>query len=574
MGDRGKRVGKYELFGRIASGGMAEVFLGRIVGEAGFEKPVAIKFVRPDKAGDPVFRDLFVREARVAASMSHPNLVHVFDFGRENDGFFLVMEYVDGLNLAQVVARTRQVGGVLPLGVWRLWSEGILSGLAALHARGVVHGDISTGNVLVTRDGSVKVTDFGVARRIDDETAVVVSAGKSAYSAPERKRGEGDPREWDLYGAAVTIGRLLGAMPDGSGSDTEETDPLRHAADDVHGIGSAPTEIREILSKALAGNPVDRFGSADAFLSAMRDLSVRVASPGEVSGFWDSLLLDSANEETVVHLRSASASVPEAPRFKGKRIALAAVAAILVGVAAAGIVSLSSLVSPTVEVPTVSQAVASPKASPEVEAPVSVIASQDQEDAALQSSTSSGTRASKSTLVALRPSVKQEVATPNADAGVSDKPVSPSPPHAPASRIVLLETDPAGITVRSDDGRVFGTTPISVDGAEVEGVRLTLSKDGYSEKTIKGDALARAGRLKVMLERQMGTVEAIQATPWAKVYDGETLLGTTPIMNASLPAGERKLRFVNEPLGADRTIVVVIAQGINPKIVVPLTGSR
>ena len=141
------------------------MYLCRLSGEQGFRKRVALKVVHPRHADDPRFRELFFREARLAASLSHPNLVQVFDFGREGDAHFLAMEYVEGWNLAQAAEQARQLRVPVPPGVWRHWVDGIWSGLAYLHEKGVVHRDVSPGNVLVARNGAVKITDFGISAR-------------------------------------------------------------------------------------------------------------------------------------------------------------------------------------------------------------------------------------------------------------------------------------------------------------------------------------------------------------------------------------------------------------------------
>ena len=166
--------------------------------------------VHPRHADDPRFRELFAREARLAASLSHPNLVQVFDFGREGDAHFFAMEYVEGWNLAQEAEQARQLHVPISPGVWRHWVDGIWSGLAYLHEKGVVHRDVSPGNVLVARNGAVKITDFGISRAAGDAQADEgTRGGKSGYLAPERIRGEGATSSSDLFAAGVISVELL-----------------------------------------------------------------------------------------------------------------------------------------------------------------------------------------------------------------------------------------------------------------------------------------------------------------------------------------------------------------------------
>ena len=151
---------KYAVVRKIASGGMSEVFLCRMRGVEGFEKKVAVKVVNLRLTEDARFRDMFIREARIAASLSHQNLVQVFDFGKRENLYYLAMEFVDGWTMAQAVAQMRVRSMPISLPLWRYWVEGMLDGIAYLHSRNVIHRDISPSNVLLSRRGAVKITDF------------------------------------------------------------------------------------------------------------------------------------------------------------------------------------------------------------------------------------------------------------------------------------------------------------------------------------------------------------------------------------------------------------------------------
>ena len=278
------RFGKYRVLRRIASGGMAEVYLCRLTGEEGFRKRVALKVVHPRHADDPRFRELFAREARLAASLSHPNLVQVFDFGREGDAHFLAMEYVEGWNLAQAAEQARQLHVPISPGVWRHWVDGIGSGLAYLHEKGVVHRDVSPGNVLVARNGAVKITDFGISRAAGDgQENEGTRAGKSGYLAPERIRGEGATSSSDLFAAGViSVELLLGRrLFEGDGpEEILDSDPAIRRADAPASrrfprVGGSPAEVRRgapggsisrrggISCRARAGRPSPGIGPGD-----------------------------------------------------------------------------------------------------------------------------------------------------------------------------------------------------------------------------------------------------------------------------------------------------------------------
>jgi len=151
---------------------------------------------------------------------------------------------------------------------------------------------------------------------------------------------------------------------------------------------------------------------------------------------------------------------------------------------------------------------------------------------------------------------------------------SQSVPGKPVALPVRIETDPPGASVHLESGALIGKTPLQMDAASLAGRRVVLSKDGYERQSVPADALTAGQAFRVELQPLIGTVEAIQAIPWAKVYLGKRLLGETPLTAVRLPAGEQRLRFVNEPLGVDQVKVIIVRPGDNPKIIVPMTGSR
>jgi hypothetical protein len=173
------------------------------------------------------------------------------------------------------------------------------------------------------------------------------------------------------------------------------------------------------------------------------------------------------------------------------------------------------------------------------------------------------------TVPAERKSPRPE-SSPPATPRTSDPPATPD---MPVARLVRVETDPPGASVLLESGAFIGKTPLRMDVASLAGRKVVLSKDGYERQSVPADALAAGPAFRVELLPLIGTVEAIQAIPWAKVYLGNRLLGETPLTAVRLPAGEQRLRFVNEPLGVDRVKVIVVRPGDNPKIIVPMTGS-
>jgi hypothetical protein len=152
-------------------------------------------------------------------------------------------------------------------------------------------------------------------------------------------------------------------------------------------------------------------------------------------------------------------------------------------------------------------------------------------------------------------------------------PDPPATPGVPVARLVRVETDPTGASVLLESGAFIGKTPLQIDVESLAGRKVVLSKDGYERQSVPADALAAGPAFRAELLPLIGMVEAIQAIPWAKVYLGSRLLGETPLTAVRLPAGEQRLRFVNEPLGVDQVEIIVVRPGDNPKIIVPMTGS-
>src|SRR6185437_1077783 len=191
-------LGKYRLIAELGHGGMAEVYLAVVRGPAGFNKLVVIKQIRPQLAEDPEFLGMFLDEARLAARLSHPNVVQTNEVGQEGNRYFIAMEYLEGQPLNRILHRLQKSGG-LPLGLHIKILSDVLAGLHHAHeladydgtALEVVHRDVTPHNVFVTYEGQVKVVDFGIAKAAGraGETRHGVIKGKAPYMAPEQAAG-------------------------------------------------------------------------------------------------------------------------------------------------------------------------------------------------------------------------------------------------------------------------------------------------------------------------------------------------------------------------------------------------
>lgn len=220
--------GKYRLDRKLGGGGMAEVFVGSTVGAEGFSRKVAIKRVLPGYSDQPSFAKMFVSEAQISAQLVHPNIVSVVDFDRDANGqLFLVMELVEGKDLDALLAT-----GTLPVPVVIFVVSEVLRGLGFAHdlpvgtgMRGVVHRDMSPHNVLLSWEGAVKVSDFGIAkaRAASEASASVFIKGKPAYMSPEQANGQRLDGRSDLFAVGVMLWEMLVGQRLFAADDTRAT---------------------------------------------------------------------------------------------------------------------------------------------------------------------------------------------------------------------------------------------------------------------------------------------------------------------------------------------------------------
>ena len=278
-------LGPYELLQRIATGGMAEVYLARRAGPHGFQKVVAVKRILPQLAQDSDFVAMFVDEARVCARLAHPNIVQVFDFGEHDGELYMAMEFVDGTTAARLVRAAASRGEEVPLDAALYIALSVLRGLDYAHnARDdegkpldLVHRDVSPGNVLIDRSGAVKLTDFGIARaaEIERRTDAGQLKGKLGYMSPEQVVGRELDARSDLFTVGIVLAELVMLRPLFSGPS--EIDVLMRIRDADIGVldraGSrVPDDVRAVLFRALARDRALRYPSAAAFAEGIEEI--------------------------------------------------------------------------------------------------------------------------------------------------------------------------------------------------------------------------------------------------------------------------------------------------------------
>jgi serine/threonine-protein kinase len=281
-------AGRYRLTDRIGRGGMATVWRAE---DATLGRVVAVKLLRREYGMEPVARRRFRAEARAAASISHPNVVSVFDFGADGDSDgddvpFLVMELVEGRSLAQELASRGTLSGDEVAGI----VEQTAVGLSAAHALQVVHRDIKPGNLLITSDRTVKITDFGIARAADSLplTATGSVVGTALYISPEQAAGESAGPSSDLYSLGVVAYTCLAGTPPFRATTPLAT-ALAHLRDPVPALpASASPPLQDLVLRLLAKNPSNRprdaLEVAAAAHSALTRTAASRAAPSPIAG--------------------------------------------------------------------------------------------------------------------------------------------------------------------------------------------------------------------------------------------------------------------------------------------------
>ena len=287
-------LGPYRVVRRIGRGGMAEVFLAIHYGASGFEKQVAIKVLRSEHRGRAEIERLLIAEAKIGARFTHPGLVHVHDLGLHHGAYYVVMEHVDGADLAALIERRPLP---LPLALWL--AEQVALALAYVHALrdelgrplGLVHRDVSPGNVLVSRTGDVKLADFGIAKAtaLRDITWGRMLKGKFAYMSPEQVAGEAIGPASDQFALGIALYELLlGARPfDGPGPLPTMDNIRRAVLPEDDGLDRLPPPLPAVLRRCLSRTPGERFADVGALARELQAARVNLPPVGPLElGRW------------------------------------------------------------------------------------------------------------------------------------------------------------------------------------------------------------------------------------------------------------------------------------------------
>jgi serine/threonine protein kinase len=275
----GSTLGKYEILRKLATGGMAEIYLARSRGVAGFEKTVVLKRILPHIAEDVSFVHMFLDEARLAATLQHPNIADVYDVGEVSGTPFFTMEYIHGQDVRSIRAATRRRNEQVPISIALAIVHGTAAALDYAHRRtgpdgqplDLVHRDVSSSNIVVSYDGAIKLLDFGIARAASHQhkTQIGMLKGKTPYMSPEQCRAQRLDRRSDLFSLGTVLYELsVGQRPFRGENDFAIMEKIVHGKAPLPSTIAPdyPAELEAIVMRLLAPRPDERYQTAEDLL--------------------------------------------------------------------------------------------------------------------------------------------------------------------------------------------------------------------------------------------------------------------------------------------------------------------
>jgi eukaryotic-like serine/threonine-protein kinase len=552
------QLGKYRLLKLLATGGMGEVLLARQEGPAGFMKTVVVKRMLTHLGRDPKFVEMFLNEARLAAQLSHPNIVQIFELGEQDGTYFLAMEFIHGVNLRFIKRRFDEQQLRVPI-LFAAWAcAQALKGLHHAHtltdesgaSLNIVHRDVSPDNILVGFNCTVKMVDFGIAKASTSisTTGAGTFKGKFAYMAPEQLSGQpADPRS-DIYAMGVLLFELVGGGRPFKGSSEgelvkcilqDEPRPLRELRPDV------PEELEETIRRAMARNPAERFSSAEAMSSVLESFIIRSGglAPDEIKTLLRSLFGEEVDLVTPRPMQpapwlspaggTATAPMPVPPNAGSPHRTQDPLKAISLELSLKDIIPSDAEALPDAMRP-----------PPAVSGPTAGTAARGARlglwgalaVTVLLLGAGLGFRA-------LRPAGGSEVPAPPVATAPTPKPAAASPtPAPPDPGAVALSAEPAAVGPPS--------TQPDAQAPEPQTPPAVASKPAAVTPAVKRSPRPPAKAV-------MGTV-AVRVNPWAEVLHDGKRLGVTPMPPFELPSGPQTLTLVNKDLDVEKKIRVVV----------------
>ena len=576
--------GRFEILGRIAFGGMAEIFLGRETTSVGAARYLVIKRILPHVADDDQFVEMFLDEARLAIQLNHPSICHIYEFGELEESYFIAMEWVNGVPLGKLIRKARAIGGVRPELVARVIAQ-IAEALHYAHrakdALGrpmeIVHRDVSPHNIMVGYDGQVKLLDFGIAKAAthSSKTEAGVVKGKFSYMAPEQCLGKPLDGRVDVFALGICLYECLTGHALYHKENEYETmravinDPppsIRDVDPDL------PAELDAIVKRALAKDVADRYASAAQMQEALEHWLVesrKFVNAASVAVVMEELyehqikrgpLVDSTPFGQSFSRPKKDRSGPNAAGSLSDPLA-AALSDPSVGALSQPTATGAQVVPPARRSPATLLAIAAvilsvglgagyalfyrPQAPPRV-------AAAEPTDSPL-----------------VEPPIEPPVAPVEPPTVVADPPPQPEGPRVGSVRI---DSTPSGANVSIGGSTFDGTTPLTLPVLQPGIHHVVVTRSGY--RSWEGDVEIEAGREASVVATLVPVTRApvappghlsINTRPWSKVYVGSHLLGTTPIAEVQVTSGNVRLRLVDRD-GNTHTKNVRVAPGATERV--------
>ena len=345
--------GRYELLEKIGDGGMAVVYKGK---DKLLNRYIAVKILRPEFTKDATFVENFKRESQAAAGLSHPNIVGVYDVGREGNINYIVMELIEGDTLNKIIEREAPMDYRKVIDI----SKQVASALRVAHKNKIIHRDVKPHNIMITNDGVVKLADFGIARAVNDATLSTGSkiVGSVHYFSPEQARGNYVDERSDIYSLGIVMYEMLtGKVPfDG---DNPVTVALKHINEEIvppiELVPSIPPALNRCVMKATSKYQTNRYANADELIEDLDNIAfvTTVAGPGLFESTDIQEKRDKRQKELAAEIDEVvEAREKEKRRKKRKVIAITAAILVLLGALAGGYIAWSSgMFSPTKAAP-------------------------------------------------------------------------------------------------------------------------------------------------------------------------------------------------------------------------------
>ena len=516
-----RKLGRYELLRQVATGGMGEIYLARTRGAGGFEKHLIIKTILPHLAEQEEFVTKFLDEGRIVVQLTHGNIVPVFDMGEEDGEYFIAMEYVPGLDVRAILKRLSARGEQMPIEVALYITCELCKGLGYAHRKtdddgnclNIVHRDVSPSNVLVSREGEVKIIDFGIARAAGKvaETKSGSIQGKCCYMSPEQARGKSLDARSDIFSTGVLLYEMLtGQRPFEGDSDLESLELVRQCDADAPGAlrPEVPQQVDAIVERAMARDPDDRYQAIDEMFVDLQHEMYRCAQPVTSQRLAEELeeIFEAAHqEESDEQRRRPPANLDEALELQlaeaeqrpssdeAPDVAFASTAT----AGADGTQTLAPTPTPTTvdeNQSDSSSAVLAPTPEDSSETPPDDVSRIDDDERDSRSYSSLGIELDEQRRLILR---RRHIAVTVAAALAIGAGIATVYLLQPAPEATLeLETEPSGAQVHVDGDEWAGTsTPASLELSPGE-YRIELTLDDYRPRQFRVDL--QAGETKVL----------------------------------------------------------------------------